>query len=81
MALLIQSCILCPFIICMIYLLQLPSHDTAVTAATRKNAHLVVCKFSFLEISIRTRVVVEAGTYETETETWVAETKTKTEAI
>ena len=30
---------------------------------------------------IQTRVVVEAGTSETETETWVAETKTETEAI
>ena len=30
---------------------------------------------------ISTRVVVEAGTSETETETWVAETKTETEAI
>ena len=27
------------------------------------------------------RVVVEAGTSETKTETWVAETKTETEAI
>ena len=28
-----------------------------------------------------TRVVVEAGTSETKTETWVVETKTETEAI
>ena len=32
-------------------------------------------------LSIWIRVVVEAGTSETETETWVAETKTETEAI
>ena len=32
-------------------------------------------------VCVLIRVVVEAGTYETETETWVAETKTETEAI
>ena len=35
----------------------------------------------FCLISISSRVVVEAGTSETKTETWVAETKTETKAI
>ena len=32
-------------------------------------------------LNVASRVVFEAGTSETETQTWVAETKTETEAI
>ena len=47
------------------------------------NSTMQICDIVCRKCVMQSRVVVEAGTSETknETETWVAETKTETEAI